>query len=178
MSRHFTASLSSLYSGRVHTILTACFSHENLFHLGTNMLVTYFASSALLGVLSPRRFLGLYLLGGVGGVGAQLAANYYSAKNVRSSWRHMLNDRKMLGASASVNGTVMTYCALFPTSIIYLYFIVPVPAALFGVGYVAYDIYGAMNNRYGPVGHAGHLGGAVVGTLAGLAFRYRLLRKF
>ena len=38
---------------------------------------------------------------------------------------------------------MMTYITLFPTSKIMLYMIVPIPAVVFGVGYVLYECYGS-----------------------------------
>ena len=39
---------------------------------------------------------------------------------------------------------------------------IPIPAYIFGVGYLGYSIYG-MKKRLGNIGHSAHLGGAVGG---------------
>jgi membrane associated rhomboid family serine protease len=49
--------------------------------------------------------------------------------------------------------------AMFPTKIIYLNFIIPVPAILLAAGYVGYDLYQSLANPHDRVSHAGHLGG-------------------
>ena len=49
---------------------------------------------------------------------------------------------------------------------IYLFFVVPLPALVVGIGYVAYSAL-AMGGP-GRIGHEAHLGGAVTGAVIGL----------
>jgi membrane associated rhomboid family serine protease len=39
---------------------------------------------------------------------------------------------------------------------------IPIPAYIFGIGYLLYSIYG-MKNRLGNIGHTAHFGGAIGG---------------
>ena len=73
-----------------------------------------------------------------------------------------------------MNAVVMATIALFPRMQLYLFMVLPVPAVLGGVLFVAIDLYGAYYGG-GNVANAGHLGGAAVGLLSGLYFR-RVLR--
>ena len=43
-----------------------------------------------------------------------------------------------------------------------LFFAIPVPGYVFGVGYLLYSIYG-MRKQIGNIGHAAHLGGTIGG---------------
>lgn len=43
-----------------------------------------------------------------------------------------------------------------------LFFIIPVPAYVFGIGYLFYTMYG-MKRQLGNIGHDAHFGGAVGG---------------
>jgi membrane associated rhomboid family serine protease len=43
-----------------------------------------------------------------------------------------------------------------------LFFAIPMPGYVFGVGYLLYSIYG-MKKQLGNIGHAAHLGGAIGG---------------
>lgn len=79
-----------------------------------------------------------------------------------------------IGASGAVNAVVMASIAMFPRSVVYLFMIVPVPAAIAGIMFVGMDLYGAYTGG-GRVANAGHLGGAATGLLAGMYFR-RLFR--
>ena len=42
MQRHFLVSLQQVREGRIHTILTSCFSHKDGLHLLANMVTLYF----------------------------------------------------------------------------------------------------------------------------------------
>ena len=53
---------------------------------------------------------------------------------------------------------------------IYVYMILPVPAAFFGLAYLANEVYGLYNDR-SPVSHVSHLSGAAYGAL------YFILRR-
>lgn len=69
----------------------------------------------------------------------------------------------------------MSNIVLFPKSTILLYMVIPVPAALVGIGFVALDAYGALRERQSGTGsgiaHLAHLGGAGVGLVAGVLLR-------
>ncbi len=80
---------------------------------------------------------------------------------------------RSIGASGAVNAVVMASIALFPRMQVYLFMILPVPAAIAGVLFVGVDVYGAYTGGSG-IANAGHLGGAAVGLVAGLVFRRRL----
>ena len=41
---------------------------------------------------------------------------------------------------------------------------IPIPAYIFGVGYLLYSMFG-MKNQWGNIGHSAHIGGAIGGYL-------------
>jgi hypothetical protein len=55
-----------------------------------------------------------------------------------------------------------------------LFFIVPIPAYLFGILYLLYSIYG-MKAKRDNIGHTAHFGGAIGGYLITLATNPHLL---
>ena len=57
----------------------------------------------------------------------------------------MANSPGALGASAAVNAIVLLDILLYPQRMVYLYMVLPVPAALFGVVY----IFGSMTGLLG-----------------------------
>ena len=69
-----------------------------------------------------------------------------------------------LGASGAINAIVAWYIAVAPRSMIYLYGVLPIPAALFGVAYLGFDAYSLYSGDSG-MGNAAHLGGAAFGGL-------------
>ena len=62
-------------------------------------------------------------------------------------------------------GVVYAAIMLNPGMSLYMFFIpIPIPAYVFGVGYLLYSIFG-MKNRWGNIGHSAHIGGAIGGFL-------------
>ena len=162
MNSHFTVSSGGVIKqGRVHTLLTAMFSHQSGWHLFANMFTLYFFGSEALLLLGAQRFLSLYVGGGIFSSFCHVAWPYFTPRSWPSRYsfqRHAAG----LGASGAVGSTVAYSIATFPTRIIYVYMIVPVPAALFGALYIANDAFGLYDGR-GQVGNAAHLGGAAYG---------------
>lgn len=79
----------------------------------------------------------------------------------------ILNNRlneATLGASGAVFGCLAAFGYLFPNTEIYLYFLFPIKAKWFVLGYAALEFFSAMQNVAGDnVAHIAHLGGALFG---------------
>ena len=76
----------------------------------------------------------------------------------------------MLGASGSVNAMVALSILMFPTRTLYLYFLIPIPAAVFGVLFTAMEFFDAYQGQ-STVANVAHLGGTVSGLLFWIAMR-------
>lgn len=75
-----------------------------------------------------------------------------------------------VGASGAVTGILYSAILLDPSMSLYLFFIpIPIPAYVFGIGYMLYSIYG-MKKRVGNIGHDAHFGGAIAGLVVTLVF--------
>jgi membrane associated rhomboid family serine protease len=172
MRKHFTLSYHGIMNHhRWHTLFTSTISHESLGHFLGNMFTLYFFGSTALTVLGIRHFALLYFGGGLVSSFGQIASDYYSYYSKKSN-RFLQMQRNHLGASGGVM-SVLTWTILsFPTSTIMLYFIIPMPAALLGVLYVANDLSGLMSGHEG-VSYAAHLAGAAYGTTTFLFLKYR-----
>jgi membrane associated rhomboid family serine protease len=69
-----------------------------------------------------------------------------------------------VGASGAVFGILLAFGMMFPNSLIYLYFAIPVKAKYFVMGYGAVELYmGFSNNPTDNVAHFAHLGGMIFG---------------
>lgn len=80
-----------------------------------------------------------------------------------------------VGASGAVTGVLYAAILLQPNMQLGILFIpIPVPAYVFGIGYLLYSIYG-MKSRIGNIGHTAHFGGAIGGYLTTLIFLPSLL---
>ena len=66
-----------------------------------------------------------------------------------------------VGASGAVLGIIYSSILLNPYMTIFL-FIIPMPAFLFGIGYLIYSMYSMKNNK-SNIGHEAHIGGAIGG---------------
>lgn len=171
MSENFSLSHHTFFrKKRYHTIITSVFSHSNVFHLATNMVVLYFVGSDAILFLGAGRFLAFYLVSGCVSSLCFIAWPYV----VPPSWSlGRVNSREpSLGASGAINAvTAFSICA-FPNRTLLLYFVIPIPAAFLGIAYIFKDIFGLYSrNSLEGTGYAGQLGGAVTGIT------YYLLRR-
>jgi membrane associated rhomboid family serine protease len=84
---------------------------------------------------------------------------------------------RAVGASGAVTGVLYSAILLQPDMSLYLFFIpIPIPAYIFGIGYLLYSIYG-MKSRRDNIGHTAHFGGAVGGYLITLCEMPQLLTE-
>lgn len=204
MQANFTVSERSVYTGSVHTMVTAAFSHYDLTHYGSNMLALYYFGRNVGAMMGGTFLLNLYLAGGVvasaahvlwcryerekrarrfrshsGGGILQSAGRWMEHRGIGdgfdSAWRRT---PPALGASGAVNAVVFLNAALFPMQTIYLNFFIPMPNMLFAGMFLARDLYGAQMGLGGSgTGHAAHLGGAAVGAAAWAAMRAGAFRR-
>jgi len=126
---NFVVSATRLENGLVWTVLSSVFSHQELWHLGVNMLVLWSFGSILERLWGWRAFTAFYLAAGLAGSVAHAGACVWILHDPRIS---------ALGASGAVAGVLMAYAMLFPRQKILVMGIVPVPAAA-GVLVLAYQ---------------------------------------
>lgn len=76
----------------------------------------------------------------------------------------LLNAPVVVGASGAVFGILLAFGMLFPNSLIYLFFAIPIKAKYFVIAYGALELYFGIANRPGDnVAHFAHLGGMIFG---------------
>jgi membrane associated rhomboid family serine protease len=148
--------LSHLY---VWTLVTSAFSHIDLWHIALNMFVLWSFGSILERLWGSRVFLVFYLV----------AAVVASASHCFVS-SFLMGDGTIpaLGASGAVSGLLIAFALLFPKHRILVFGVVPVPALIGALGFVAIDLWGLFAQSRGgglPIGHGAHLGGALCGLL-------------
>jgi membrane associated rhomboid family serine protease len=134
------------------TLITSGFVHADLAHLLFNMIAFWSFGVPLEYRLGTPLFVLLY--------GAGLLLSQYGTYR-----KHRNNpDYATLGASGAVSAVVFASIVYRPTENLYLYFAIPLPAALFGVAYLAYSIWSARHSR-DRINHDAHLGGALTGLV-------------
>lgn len=185
MRRHFMVSpYDALQPRRCYTLVTAAFSHFDGWHLAGNMLPLFFFGREIGRLFGGSRLLALYLVGGAASSAAHvLWARHAWRKQhgaLGAAWGVPRGLTPALGASGAVNAVVLFDTLLFPTRIIYVNFILPMPAILLGGIVLLRDALGVYNAGGGfghdGVAHAGHVGGAAVGAVAWAALRLRARR--
>ncbi|MEP7196537.1 MAG: rhomboid family intramembrane serine protease [Saprospiraceae bacterium] len=82
------------------------------------------------------------------------APSYYKYRN-NSSYAS-------IGASGAISGILFIYIYYFPTNILLLYGILPLPALVMGILYLIYSWWAAKNTNDG-IDHSAHYYGAVIG---------------
>ncbi|XP_066307210.1 RHOMBOID-like protein 12, mitochondrial isoform X3 [Miscanthus floridulus] len=151
MRRHFMISLDNFKSGRLHTLLTSAFSHAESGHLFANMFGLYFFGNSL------------YVGGALTGSIFFLLEKAFLAHRKQDYEGWDTSRVAGLGASAAVNATILLQIFLYPKGLVYLYFLIPVPAALMGAAIIGADL--LRLKRHGDVSGSAHLGGALVAAL-------------
>ncbi|KAF0910510.1 hypothetical protein E2562_002960 [Oryza meyeriana var. granulata] len=141
MRRHFMISLDNFKSGRLHTLLTSAFSHAESGHLITNMIGLYFFGSSISNMFGPAFLLKLYVAGALTGSTFFLLEKAFLAprKQVYVGWDN--SRAPALGASAAVNATILLQIFLYPKKLVYLYFFIPIPAAIMGAVLIGVDLW-------------------------------------
>ena len=77
-----------------------------------------------------------------------------------------LNASTIVGASGSVFGLLLAFGMLFPNSVIYIYFAIPMKAKYFVILYGVAELFQGVQNSQGDnVAHFAHLGGMLFGFL-------------
>ena len=82
-----------------------------------------------------------------------------------------------VGASGAVSAIVFTYIFFAPLEKINFYMVLPIPAILFGVLYLAYSTYMSRRGR-DNINHSAHFWGAVVGFVFPILLEPKLFMIF
>ena len=89
-----------------------------------------------------------------------------TAIQLSKTWANFKQDIPMVGASGAVFGILLAFGMLFPNTLLYIYFAIPVKAKYFVMIYGALELYlGLINNPADNVAHFAHLGGMIFGFL-------------
>jgi len=80
----------------------------------------------------------------------------------------------VVGASGAIYGILLAFGWLFPNRLIYVYFLVPIPAKYFVIIFGLIELYASMQGTGGGVAHLTHLGGLIFGILY---MAYPILRQ-
>ena len=136
------------------TIITSMFVHGGWGHILFNMIALYFLGSFLIRAAGERSFLAVFFLGGLAGNALFiLLANPFSTG---------------IGASGGIFALAGALAVIVPRVPVFIFFI-PIPMPL----WIAVIILIALSFLFSGIAWQAHLGGLVLGLVAGLILRRR-----
>lgn len=149
--------VGAIKNGEKIRLFSSGFLHVDFSHLLFNMLTLYFFADAVIAYIDVWGFLLVYfgslLFSGIFALNYHKNNLYYSA----------------VGASGAVMGVLYAAILLHPDmKLAFIFFPVPIPGYIFGLGYLLYSIYG-MKKSIGNIGHSAHIGGAISGYILTIA---------
>ncbi|MGR7813905.1 rhomboid family intramembrane serine protease [Lacinutrix undariae] len=143
--------IGSIKRGEQIRMFSSGFLHADTMHLIFNMLTLYFFADIVVSYLGSLNFIIIYVCSLLLG---NLLSFYFHRNEPHYS---------AIGASGAVTGILYSAILFEPHMSLYMFFIpIPIPAYLFGIGYLLYSIYG-MKKSIGNIGHDAHFGGAIGG---------------
>lgn len=161
-----------------YQIVTHMFMHGGIAHIALNMFALWMFGSALENSWGSKRFLIFYLVCGLGaavlhqfvqGLEVNAAAGSFFpdvSDGVTSEKVFFTMSVPTVGASGAVYGILAGFALLFPNTLLYLYFAIPIKAKYAIAGFVLIELYLGFQNSPGDnVAHFAHLGGALVGFI-------------
>ncbi|MFC1972228.1 rhomboid family intramembrane serine protease [Chloroflexota bacterium] len=146
--------MPALILDRPWTIVTSMFIHAGLWHVMANMFTLFFFGQNLISLVGENRFLAVYFTGGIlGGILYVLLASPFSVA---------------VGASGAVFAIGGALAMLRPKTKVIIF---PIPApiplwAAIGGGFLVLSFFPG-------IAWQAHLGGMIVGLIAGYIFRRR-----
>ena len=150
--------IAGIKRGEQIRMLSSGFLHADWVHLGFNMYTLYIFAPIVINFLGNLKFILIYLASLI--IGNLLSFFFHKNEPHYSA----------IGASGAVSGILYASILLYPGMDLFIMFIpIPIPAYIFGIGYLLYSIYG-MKSQRDNIGHDAHFGGAIAGYIMTLAF--------
>lgn len=156
-----------------YRLLTSGFVHADWTHLLINMFVLYsfgstiesYITSIFPNPLGNIIFVVLYMLNVI-------------IANIPTAIIHKDNPSfSSIGASGAVSGMVFIFILLNPWAILNLFFVIPIPAIIAGIGYLIYSSWAARKG-HGRLDHMAHFAGAIGGILMITILNFDILSDF
>lgn len=160
--RKYEFHVGSIRAGEQIRMLSSGFLHADMTHLLFNMLTLWFFAPVVINFMGDFSFVLIYF-------GSLLFGSLLTMAFHKNDYGY-----RAVGASGAVTGVLYSAILLQPDMMLGIFFIIPMPAYLFGILYLLYSIYG-MRAKNDNIGHTAHFGGAVGGYLITLVKEPTLL---
>lgn len=160
--RKYEFHIGSIRTGEQIRLLSSGFLHADMTHLIFNMLTLWFFAPVVISYLGSFSFILVYF-------GSLIFGSLLTVLFHKNDYGY-----RAVGASGAVTGVLYSAILLQPDMMLGIFFIIPMPAYIFGILYLLYSIYG-MKAKNDNIGHTAHFGGAVGGYLITLVNEPQLL---
>jgi len=178
-----------------HQMITHMFMHGDFFHLLFNMFMLWMFGKTLENVWGAKRFLIYYIITGLGAVIIYVLFVQYQIYGIANEFPNFLEAAKdgkvsgtvtregfipdvnssnlsqlvntpMVGASGAIYGLLLAFGMLFPNTLLYIYFAIPIKAKYVVMVLGAIALFSGMqNNPSDNIAHFAHLGGMIFGFI-------------
>lgn len=146
------------------TIITYMFMHASIWHLIFNLLWLYWFGQIFFQYLDQKKFLSVYLLGGI--IGALAFAVVY---NLFPAFSSLAQYSSLVGASAAIMAIVIAISAIVPDYSLNLLFFGPVKLKYIAIITIVIDVISIPYSNAG--GYISHIGGAVWGYVFAMQYK-------
>lgn len=150
--RKYEFHVGSIRSGEQIRMLSSGFLHADMMHLAFNMLTLWFFAPVVIHWMGTFSFVLVYF-------GSLIFGSLLTMLFHKNDYSY-----RAVGASGAVTGVLYSAILLQPDMMLGIFFVIPMPAYLFGILYLLYSIYG-MRAKNDNIGHTAHFGGAIGGYL-------------
>jgi membrane associated rhomboid family serine protease len=150
--RKYEFHVGSIRAGEQIRMLSSGFLHVDMTHLIFNMLTLWFFAPVVISYLGAFSFGLIYF-------GSLIFGSLLTMVFHKNDYGY-----RAVGASGAVTGVLYSAILLQPDMMLGIFFVIPMPAYIFGILYLLYSIYG-MKAKNDNIGHTAHFGGAVGGYL-------------
>ncbi len=150
--RKYEFHIGSIRSGEQVRMLSSGFLHVDIMHLVLNMYTLWIFAPVVTDTLGVISFAMIYF-------GSLIFGNLLTMLFHKNDYSY-----RAVGASGAVTGILYSAILLYPDMTLGIFFVLPMPAYLFGILYLLYSIYG-MKAKNDNIGHTAHFGGAIGGYL-------------
>lgn len=162
--RKYEFHIGSIRAGDQIRMLTSGFLHVDWMHFVFNMLTLFFFAPVVIQNFGEWSFLSIYF-------GSLICGSLLTLYLHKDDYYY-----RAVGASGAVTGIIYASILLYPEMDLYLFFAIPIPGYVFGIGYLLYSIYG-MKAKNDNIGHTAHFGGAIGGYAITLFKKPLLLQE-
>ena len=163
--RKYEFHIGSIRAGEQLRMVSSGFLHADIGHLFFNMFTLFMFAPVVTEYLGSLSFLLIY-------IGSLIFGSLLTLLFHKDDYSY-----RAIGASGAVTGILYSAILLEPGMNLYLFFIpIPIPAYIFGIGYLLYSIYG-MKAKNDNIGHTAHFGGAIGGFVITLVKEPQMLTE-